>query len=100
MKNTFAIIMALYTLLLNQNLAQTNKTNEWKTWSEKPPMGWNSYDAYHGAITEEQFLKCVDKLAEDLLPYGWEYATIDYCWFHPGPEGWDPVQKWSPFKLH
>ena len=70
-----------------------------KQWAEKPPMGWNSYDAYHGAITEVQFKKSVDILSQKMLPFGYEYAVIDFCWFHPGPEGWDPDTNWKPFKL-
>jgi hypothetical protein len=57
-------------------------------------MGWNSYDAYHAAITEKQFLAVTDKLAERMLPSGYEYAVIDYLWFHPGPPGWDSEKNW------
>jgi alpha-galactosidase len=67
-------------------------------WAAKPPMGWNSYDAYHAAITEEQFRAVVDILAKKYRPFGYEYAVIDYCWFNPGPEGWDPKQ-WKPFPV-
>jgi hypothetical protein len=61
-------------------------------------MGWNSYDAYHGAITEKQFREGVDILAREYLPYGYEYAVIDYCWFNPGPAGWNP-NDWQPFPV-
>jgi hypothetical protein len=71
---------------------------DWKSWAPTPPMGWNSYDAYHGAITEKQFMEIVDILAEKYLPYGYEYAVIDFCWFNPGPEGWDP-ENWSTFRI-
>lgn len=79
----------------------TNKNNDtevWKTWSEKPPMGWNSYDAYHGAITEAQFLTCVDKLSTELLPYGWEYAVVDFCWYRPADSVWY-TKEWETFSL-
>ena len=72
---------------------------EWKSWAATPPMGWNSYDAYHGAITGAQFREAVDVLAEKLLPHGWEYAVIDFCWFNPGPEGWDP-DNWITFAVN
>ncbi len=67
-------------------------------WAPKPPMGWNSYDAYHGAITEKQFKQCVDILAEKYLPNGYDHAVIDFCWFNPGPEGWDP-DNWKTFLI-
>jgi alpha-galactosidase len=55
----------------------------------KPPMGWNSFDAYDCAITEDQFKATVDYMAEHLLEYGWEYAVIDYIWFNPAPGSWN-----------
>lgn len=63
-------------------------------WSSRPTMGWNSYDAYHAAITEAQFKAVVDKLAERLLTCGYDHVVLDYMWFHPGPPGWDPDRNW------
>ena len=54
-----------------------------------PPMGWNSFDCYDCIITEEQFKAVVDYMAKNLLEYGWEYAVIDYIWFHSEPGNWD-----------
>ena len=65
-------------------------------WAPTPPMGWNSYDAYNDAITEQQFRAAVDVLAAKLRPYGYEYAVIDYGWYNPGPAGWNPEQ-WHGF---
>jgi alpha-galactosidase len=66
--------------------------------TKEPPMGWNSYDAYHGAITEDQFRKAVDVLSKKLLPFGYNYVVIDYCWFDPGPKDWNP-ERWQPFPV-
>ena len=78
---------------------KTQKTeNTFRSWAPLPPMGWNSYDAYHGAITEKQFRECVDILAGKYLPLGYNYAVVDFCWFNPGPEGWDPV-NWKTFEI-
>ena len=41
-----------------------------REWSKTPTLGWNTYDAYHGAVTEKQFLQSVDSLEKKLLPYG------------------------------
>ena len=30
---------------------------DFRDWAKTPPLGWNSYDAYHGAVTEKQFLQ-------------------------------------------
>jgi arylsulfatase A-like enzyme len=62
-----------------------------------PPMGWNSFDAYDCRINEVDFKKTVDFMAEHLLEYGWEYAVIDYIWWHPEPGNWDtPRRKGHP----
>jgi alpha-galactosidase len=70
-----------------------------QSWAATPPMGWNSYDAYYGTVTEKQFLKEVDVMAEKLLPVGYEYAVLDYCWFNPGPKGWDP-DHWITYDVN
>ncbi len=62
-------------------------------------MGWNSYDAYHAAITEVQFKAAVDVLAAKMLPHGYDYAVLDYLWYHPGPAGWDAVNGWKTWAI-
>jgi alpha-galactosidase len=49
----------------------------------RPPLGWNSYDWFGAGVTEDEFKAEVDFMAEHLLPYGWNYAVIDYLWFNP-----------------
>lgn len=67
------------------------------TLAEKPPMGWNSFDAYDCRINEEQFKAIVDVMANKLKPHGWEYAVVDYIWWHPEPGNWDtPRRKGHP----
>ncbi|WP_053084518.1 alpha-galactosidase [Catenovulum maritimum] len=61
--------------------------------AEKPPMGWNSFDAYDSAITEEEYRKTVDFMAENLKEHGWEYAVIDYVWWNKDPGGWNTKEK-------
>lgn len=48
-------------------------------------MGWNSFDCYGSAVTEDEFRANVDVMADVLRPHGWEYAVIDFCWSHPHP---------------
>jgi len=52
----------------------------------RPPMGWNSWDAYGLAITEQDFRANVAVLAKSLRPFGWTYAVIDEGWFLKNPE--------------
>jgi len=61
----------------------------------KPPMGWNSFDAYDCRINEQEFKATVDFMAEHLLQYGWEYAIIDYIWWHPDPGNWETPRRFG-----
>jgi len=62
-----------------------------------PPMGWNSFDAYDCRINEAEFKATVDYMAENLKPHGYEYAVVDYIWWHPEPGNWDtPRRKGHP----
>ncbi len=58
----------------------------------RPPMGWNSYDAYGTTITEAQFRANVRWMSRHLRRYGWRYAVIDEGWFvrNPTPSGGAP----------
>lgn len=55
----------------------------------RPPMGWNSYDAYGTTITEAQFRANARWMSGHLARYGWRYAVIDAEWFvsNPTPSG-------------
>ncbi len=48
-----------------------------------PPMGWNSWDCYGAAVTEEQVLQNARYMAEHLKQYGWEYVVVDIQWSSP-----------------
>jgi hypothetical protein len=60
----------------------------------RPPMGWNSFDAYDSRITEDEFLRCAEVIRKELLPHGWDTVVIDYIWFFktPGIPG-DPTKR-------
>ena len=42
-----------------------------------PPFGWNSYDYYDTAVTEERVRANADFMAARLKAYGWEYVVVD-----------------------
>ncbi len=46
-----------------------------------PPMGWNSYDAYCGDVTEQEVKANADYMAEHMASLGWKYVVIDYYWY-------------------
>ncbi|MCV9389281.1 glycoside hydrolase family 27 protein [Reichenbachiella ulvae] len=59
----------------------------------KPPLGWNSFDAWDCRIDESTFKETVDVMYEKLKPFGWEYAVIDYIWWHPNPGHWNTAEN-------
>ena len=86
MTNRILISLAIISLIVlscgkQQQKTEKSDTPVWKEWSATPPMGWNSYDAYHQYITEDQFKQCVDTLAKKLKPYGYDNAVIDFHWY-------------------
>lgn len=50
------------------------------------PMGWNSWDCYGAAVTEETVRKNADYMAANLKEYGWEYVVVDIQWYEPVAE--------------
>ena len=48
-----------------------------------PPMGWNSWDCYGAAITEEQLIGNAEYMRDNLKKYGWQYVVCDIQWYEP-----------------
>ncbi len=46
-----------------------------------PPMGWNSYDYYDTAVTEDAVKANADFMAQNLKRYGYEYVVVDIEWY-------------------
>lgn len=89
-------ICSVFDLSNAKNLASDNRIKDIEV-ATTPPMGWNSFDAYDCRITEKEFKASVDVMAKELLPYGYEYAVIDYIWWHPDPGNWNtPKRKGHP----
>ncbi|MBR3739844.1 MAG: glycoside hydrolase family 27 protein [Clostridia bacterium] len=51
--------------------------------AQNPPMGWNSWDCYGAAVTEETVRQNADYMAKHLKEYGWEYVVVDIQWYQP-----------------
>ena len=47
------------------------------------PMGWNSWDCYGAAVTEDIVRRNAEFMAEHLKEYGWEYIVVDIQWYEP-----------------
>ena len=48
-----------------------------------PPMGWNSWDCYGAAVTEDTVRANAEYMAKYLKQYGWEYVVVDIQWYQP-----------------
>jgi alpha-galactosidase len=46
-----------------------------------PPLGWNSYDSFGGAVNESEFRDNARYVADHLAPLGWKYVVVDYYWY-------------------
>ena len=51
--------------------------------AQYPPMGWNSWDCYGAAVTEDTVKANADYMAKHLKEYGWEYVVVDIQWYQP-----------------
>lgn len=51
--------------------------------AKRPPMGWNSWDCFGAAVTEEQVRQNAEYMAKNMLSYGWEYVVVDIEWYQP-----------------
>ncbi len=49
--------------------------------SEKPPMGWNTWNVYLGVPDENILKKSADYMSRNLLGSGYEYFVIDALWY-------------------
>ncbi len=47
------------------------------------PMGWNSWDCYGAAVTEQIVRDNAKYMQENLLKYGYEYIVVDIQWYEP-----------------
>ena len=56
-------------------------------------MGWNSWDCYGAAVTEDIVRKNADFMAKHLKKYGWEYITVDIQWYEPDVK----THEYTPF---
>ncbi|VFQ89976.1 unnamed protein product [Cuscuta campestris] len=67
-----------------------------------PPRGWNSYDSFSWVITEKQFIRNAELVAQRLKPNGYEYVVVDYLWYRKKVEGaytnslgFDVIDEWG-----
>ena len=57
------------------------------------PLGWNSWDCYGAAVTEDIVRRNADFMASNLKKYGWEYIVVDIQWYEPNAK----THEYNPF---
>jgi alpha-galactosidase len=46
-----------------------------------PPMGWNSWNCFASAVSDEKVRSAADAMVKSgLIDHGWTYINIDDCW--------------------
>ena len=73
--------------------------HEFHNWAAKPPMGWNSFDAYGSVANEDEICRNADWQAENLLKHGYEYCVVDIRWTVQNETNTDYNQKDPVFTL-
>lgn len=53
------------------------------SWSQRPVMGWNSWDCFGAGVNEAQTLANARYMKERLLAHGFDLVTIDIQWYEP-----------------
>jgi alpha-galactosidase len=58
-----------------------------------PPMGWNSWNCFAGAVTEKDIRAAADAMVKSgLADHGWTYVNVDDFWqVNPGQGKHDPT---------
>ena len=95
LSGVFRRAVAILLLGLSITLARAQATSttavssepEFYKWAESPPMGWNSWDCFGAAVTEQQVLENADYMEKNLKSHGWNIITIDIQWYEPLARG-------------
>jgi alpha-galactosidase len=95
MKTNYILIILMVLASCQAGQVNQNTETSFKDLTPTPPMGWNSFDSYDSRINEADFKASVDILAEELLEYGWEYAVVDYIWWHPAPGNYKTARRYG-----
>lgn len=65
------------------SIQSKTEAQEFLKWAQTPPMGWNSYNCFGAAVTEDEVKGNAKMVEVYLRDAGWQYIVIDYCWFFP-----------------
>lgn len=81
LRKTTTLLAALALLAGCAPTKQAAEKDDFKSWAQTPPMGWNSWDCYGPTVTEAEVKANADYMAANLKKFGWEYVVTDIRWF-------------------
>jgi alpha-galactosidase len=87
-KFIFPLLFSCAGLLVGLSLSEAAAPDYW-SWSQTPPMGWNSWDGFATTVTEVQTRSQADVMKEKLASHGWKLITVDIQWYEPNATGFD-----------
>lgn len=85
----------VYPVVLHAKNALGETKSEWliksgKTIALTPPLGWNSWNCFAGAVSDEKVRAAADAMVNSgLINHGWTYINIDDFW-QVNPTSKDP----------
>ncbi|RXK85535.1 NPCBM/NEW2 domain-containing protein [Filimonas effusa] len=74
-------------IFLGFTSAIAQSSSRFLQYAPKPTLGWNSWDIFGTTVTEQQVKEQADAMAKHLLPYGYNYLTVDIQWYEPSSGG-------------
>ena len=74
MKRILLVVVCVMVLIM------PSQAQKFEGLADTPPMGWNSWDCYGAAVTEDIVRKNAKFMAKNLKQYGWEYIVVDIQW--------------------
>jgi len=80
-QTTVLFAMACLVITGCSSTKKASGKDDFKSWAQTPPMGWNSWDCYGPTVTEAEVKANADYMAANLKKHGWEYIVTDIRWF-------------------
>lgn len=96
-----SIFIIFFTLFVHWETSETKSQGDIGQ-ASLPPRGWNSYDSFCWTISEEEFLKNAELVAQRLKPHGYQYVVVDFLWYrkkikgaYTDSYGYDVFDEWG-----
>ncbi|XP_059316333.1 uncharacterized protein LOC132067196 [Lycium ferocissimum] len=96
-----SVLIIFFTLFVHWETSETKSQGDIGQ-ASLPPRGWDSYDSFCWSISEEEFLKNAELVAQRLKPHGYQYVVLDFLWYrkkvkgaYTDSYGYDVFDEWG-----